>query len=547
VSNASAVQRALEWVRHRLSIVWQAPPRVGAERRMGLRMYHGARRSRLTAGLGTSNTSADSEIATSLVQLRAASRQLVRDASYAKRAKVIVVNNVIGSGVGMQGQVKSQAGSLMRPVNAAMERAWARWCVAKRCHTGGELHFGDLERLALGQVFEAGEVIIRKHYRAFGDSAVPFALEVIEPERLVDDHSNPSLPGAGLVVGEGNLVRMGVEVDTFRRPVAYWLRTNHPGEIGFRVGAVERWERVPADQIFHLRVIERWPQTRGVPWLHTAIRKLNDMDGYSEAEIVAARGASSYMGFIESPEIDSDMAKEAADGSKEIGLEPGTIEHLLPGEKFNAFAPSRPNAAMDPFMRMMLREVAAGIGVSYESLSRDYSQSNYSSSRLALLDDRDLWRVLQQWWIRSFRLPLHCDWMAQAALAGAIAPIRVDQYALDQERFEAVAFKPRGWTWVDPTKEVAAYKEAIKAGLTTATDVIANTAGGKDIEDMLEERANELEMMEALGLEFDVCPAVYTSAPARAPGKTAVDDDPAGAENETTPSGRVMTLAKRNA
>ena len=46
-------------------------------------------------------------------------------------------------------------------------------------------------------------------------------------------------------------------------------------------------------------------------------------------------------------------------------------------------------------MRFMLREIAAGTGVSYESLSRDYSQSNYSSSRLALIDDRDLWRVFQ--------------------------------------------------------------------------------------------------------------------------------------------------------
>ena len=44
--------------------------------------------------------------------------------------------------------------------------------------------------------------------------------------------------------------------------------------------------------------------------------------------------------------------------------------------------------------------LAAGCGPSYESLSRDYSQSNYSSSRLSLLDDRDLWRVLQQWWLR---------------------------------------------------------------------------------------------------------------------------------------------------
>jgi hypothetical protein len=49
--------------------------------------------------------------------------------------------------------------------------------------------------------------------------------------------------------------------------------------------------------------------------------------------------------------------------------------------------PNRPNSTLDPFMRFLLREIAAGVGVSYESLSRDYSQSNYfKSSRL--IDDR---------------------------------------------------------------------------------------------------------------------------------------------------------------
>ncbi|MGA0920517.1 MAG: phage portal protein, partial [Gemmatimonadaceae bacterium] len=37
--------------------------------------------------------------------------------------------------------------------------------------------------------------------------------------------------------------------------------------------------------------------------------------------------------------------------------------------------------------------MASGIGVSYESISRDYSQSNYSSSRLALLEDHDLYKA----------------------------------------------------------------------------------------------------------------------------------------------------------
>jgi HK97 family phage prohead protease len=129
---------------------------------------------------------------------------------------------------------------------------------------------------------------------------------------------------------------------------------------------------------------------------------------------------------------------------------------LAPGEKWETHSPNRPNTALDPFMRYMLREVAAGTGVSYESLSRDYSQSNYSSSRLALLDDRDLWKMLQQWFIRNFREPLHREWLQAAVLAGAMPGIALAEYALDRAKFEAARFKPRGWSWVDPTKEVAA-------------------------------------------------------------------------------------------
>jgi hypothetical protein len=267
----------------------------------------------------------------------------------------------------------------------------------------------------MGQVFEAGEVFVRKHARAFGDSAVPFALELIEPERLVDEFLQP-VPQAPLA--DGAVVKMGIEVDRFGRPLAYWIRNRHPGDLQFLHGEINKVERVPAEQIMHLRLVDRWPQTRGEPWLHAVARKLNDMDGYSEAEIVAARGAASYVFTIETPEPEHAARQPAADGttagadvSKEIVVEAGMGVRLAPGEKWETHSPNRPNTALDPFMRYMLREVAAGTGVSYESLSRDYSQSNYSSSRLALLDDRDLWKMLQQWFIRNFREPLHREWL----------------------------------------------------------------------------------------------------------------------------------------
>jgi len=460
-----------------------------------VRMYQAAKQSPLTAGFGTSTTSADQELASSLPILRARSRQLCRDAGYAKRARVVVVNNVIGSGIGLQAQVMSTRNTLRENTNSAIEEAWLEWCRADSCHTGGTLHFADLERLAMGQVFEAGEIFVRKHPRRFGQSRIPYALEIIEAERIADLR--------GVSAPANGVMRLGIEADQYHRPIAYWIRRRHPGETGVGYAGRDEIERVPANEIIHLRIVDRWPQMRGEPWMHAVARKLNDMDGYSEAEIIAARGAAAYMAAIESADGETALTETQADGSQQMGFEPGSVWKLATGEKVVFNAPVRPNAAMDPFMRMMLREIAAGVGVSYESLSRDYSQSNYSSSRLALLDDRDLWRVLQLWFIRSFREVVHREWLMQAVLAGAIPGIPIDQYAANPAAFEAARFKPRGWTWIDPAKEVQSKIEAVQAGFTTVTDVIAETANGDDIEDILQRRRRELDMMEAMGLGPD--------------------------------------------
>jgi len=525
---------------------WLAPSPRRAATSTAARMYGAARNTRTTGGFGSGgSTSADAELSTSLDRMRARSRQMIRDSAYAKRAQLVVVNNVIGAGVGMQAQVMTTRGALAKPVNDGIESAWSTWCAADSCHTGGAMHFSDIERMALGEVFATGEVLIRKHYRTFGRSRVPLGLEVIESERLAGDLVEP-----GAVAGIANEVRMGVEVDAFQRPLAYWVRKGHPGDTRSMVADSHLYERVPAADIFHLRLVTRWPMTRGEPWMHAVLRKIDDLNEYTSLELTAARGSAAYFATIETPEDSPLATEEESDSGKQVmEIDPLTIQTLDPGEKLMFHSPNRPNSALAEFVRHMLREVAAGCGASYESLSRDYSQSNYSSSRLALLDDRDLYKTLQQWWIRSFRLPLHQLWLQQAVMAGAVGGLPVGQYATTPDKFEAVTFKPRGWQWVDPTKEVNAYKEAIKAGLTTLTDVIAQTAGGLDIEDVIATRKRELDLLAEAGIEVDtkvIDPLELAEAKqpdTGAPGPTQADPaDPANDDEAVT--ARVMPLKR---
>lgn len=475
------------------------------------RMYASARNTRLTSGFVAADSSADAELVASIQTLRSRSRALVRDNSYAKRAKTLVVNNVVGTGIGMQAQVMVTRGTLNERVNEDIEYAWCEWSEAQNCHTGGKLSFESFERALMAQVFEAGEVFVRKYQRSFGPQELPFCLELIEAERLADDTSFGSIN-----VAPGNHFRLGIECDRFYKPVAYYFRTRHRNEIRFSDNDPSKIERVPADEIIHLAVIDRWPQSRGEPWMHTAATRLNDMDAYCEAEVLKARSQAVRMGIIETPEGTESLADEQDDGTFEVTLEPNHVAKLNPGEKWIDSNPTSPNPNLDGFMRYMLREVAAAFGMSYESLSKDYSQSNYSSSRLALLDDRDMWRFYQSWFTRDFRKQVHRAWLQQAVLSGKIPSIPIAQYAVDPKKFEAVLFKPRGWSWIDPTAEVEAYKEAIRAGLTTRTDVIAMTAGGQDIEDVDTIRERELSMAADRGLEFDTDPDYYMSDAAKA-------------------------------
>lgn len=469
----------------------QPQPQGPAPRR---RAYEGALVSRLTADWVTSSTSADAEIDGSLVRLRNRSRQLVRDNAYARQALRAIACNVVGHGIRMQAQVPMQRGGgrLDERLNRQIEGAWERWCRPQTCHVAGRLSFVEISRLAIQAMAESGEVFVRLVPQPFGGGAVPLALEILEAD-LVDE-GKTSGPEA-----DGSEWRMGVRVDRWGRPISYAFRTRHPGDAAGSVGYQVR--EVPADQVLHLALIERPGQTRGVPWFAAAIKRLHHLAGYEEAEVVRARAASSLMGFITSPEGEL-IGDDVYDAERVSNFEPGVFKYLAPGETVSVPQLDAPDGQFEPFLRAMLRAVAASVGCSYETISRDFSQSNYSSSRLSLLEDRENWRQLQQHLIEHLHRPVLERWMGAAVAAGVL---QLPGYEIAPERFDAVRWFPRGWGWVDPAKEVAAYREAVRCGFATQAQIVAEQGG--DLEDLLMARAAEVQRAESLGLQLDTNPA----------------------------------------
>lgn len=460
------------------------------------RAYAGAAIDRTTADWWASNTSGDSELLTSLRVLRARSRQMVRDNPYAKHAIRLLVNNVVGSGMGLQAQVMNSKGKLQTKINDSIEQTFAEWCSEEICHTGGVLPFNLMERFLMARLAIDGEVVVRMVHQPFGGGTIPLALEVIEGDRLMDQWQTAKAPN-------GNAIRMGVEIDSWGRPVAHWFLPSHPGDYQFTTFNPAKYLRVPAEDIIHLYVIDRWPQTRGEPWMATTLKTLHNVDGYEDAAIIKARAGANLVGFIKSAEpVASD---EKVLGRSILETEPGTWQTLLPGEDVAGFMGSTPSPELDPFMKHMIRKHAVGIGVSYEAASRDYSGATYSSMRVGMLDDRDGYRAIQGFMALKFRRRLHKAWMDAAALVGAIKV--GDDYFTNSVKYQAMRVKARGWSWIDPAKEVAAYKMAVRSGFMTQGDVVSQTSPDKDVEDVMLERREELDMASDNNLVFDTDPA----------------------------------------
>jgi len=444
------------------------------------RQYQGAKINRFTADWLTPNFTADEILRWSLPTLRERSRDFERNNDYMKNFLRKLEANVIGAkGVVLQSKAKFKNGDLDIKTNSMIEDEWEKWGkrYASVCET---LTFRDICKLALRTVARDGEVLIRV-LRGF-DNPYALSLQVLEADYL-DERLNQELPN-------GNRIIMGVEKNKWGKPVAYWLFERHPGD---RQVAGNRHIRIPAEEIIHLYVKERPTQTRGIPWIASAILKLRMLGAYEEAEVIAARVASAKMGFF----IESFEGVQYTGAVDEQGIisevEPGVLEKLPPGVDFKPFDPGNPSAEFSDFVKAMLRGISAGLGCNYNTLCNDLESVNYSSLRAGSLEEREYWMDIQSWFIDAFLEKLYPVWVQMSALSGKV---KVPYEEID--RYIAPEWQPRRWDWVDPLKDVQAKVMELKNGLTTRTRICAEQ--GIDFEDILEEIKREKQLMDKYGI-----------------------------------------------
>ena len=92
----------------RTSVLKRQLHEAGQKNALLKRAYAAAQNNRLTSDWISQATSADSEIRGGIRMLRNRARQLVRDSDFARSALRAVRNNVVGTGIKMQSQVRMQ-------------------------------------------------------------------------------------------------------------------------------------------------------------------------------------------------------------------------------------------------------------------------------------------------------------------------------------------------------------------------------------------------------------------------------------------------------
>lgn len=488
------------------------------------RDYDIARIDRLTQAFKAPITTGDAELRNNaaLMIARARARELARNNDYAKKYLRMLVKNVIGrDGITLQNKARDAGpqGQLDKYANDLIEAEWMKWGKKGIPTVDGRLSWIGVQKLFIRTVARDGEFLAR-HIRGF-NNPWRYSLQILEADLLPENYNVERTRNK-------TLIRMGIEYDEHDRPIAYYLRKRHPGEFAGTQFAPSDYARVPASEIIHCFDMERSTQGRGITWMHTSARRLNQLGEYEYAEVIGARVGASKMGFFKKTDpmaggFSQGDDREANSRNLIMNAEPGIFERLPAGYDFEPFLPEHPTAQFGPFVKASLRGASAGMDVSYNSLASDLEGVNFSSMRVGTIDERDGWKELQGWTIGEFILPVFEAWLDMLLLTD-----RTNLPYSKYDKFNAPEFRGRTFDWVDPEKDINAEKDARKAGWKSDRQIVRERFG-RDLEDVYEEISEDEKLKKKYSIKTDLGETIAKLTPKK---PTDTEPQPGGEEDE---------------
>lgn len=355
-----------------------------------------------------------------------------------------------------------------RAIARELERLWRRW--ERRCGLNGE-NLADTLRLALASFVLSGDGFVLLTL----DEGDGLRLVVLDPEQV--DRSKT------VELGGGARIAQGVEYDAAGRIVAYWIMPDRSA----MTFAMEPARAVMASEVLHLHKPIAPGQVRGLSTFSPILTRLAEIDSIEDAQLARIKVAALFAGFItDQGDAAIDLQGDRSGSELESGLEPGVLKVLRPGQGIEFPNTPQVGDAMD-FLKTQLRAVAAGAGVTYQQLTGDLSDTNYSSIRAGLLEHRRRMGALQRQMIEPrFLDPIWRRFIMTQAFNGRISAAA---FEADPEAFLEVEWLWPAWPSIDPMKETEADAAAVAAGFKSRREVISGR--GRDPDAVAEEIARE--------------------------------------------------------
>jgi len=426
---------------------------------------HRLNRARILTPYGTADWQTN-QMPLDLWTLREASRDLARENPLARGILQTAVDNAVGSGFALQVQ---SADLEWREI--AEDYINNRW----QCDPRGLMSFVDLQRLVYESVLRDGDILI---IPADGQ------LYPVEADRL-------NLSFGATPLGEGNHIVQSVEMDAYGKPQYYWVSSK-----SWITPVQAECKPYKAEEVIFVSHQQRSSQTRGVPVFAGTIRLFDQLDDYKEAAILAAQMAATYAlvikranmgGFVMGNADPSDAANP-----RQQNIQPGEFMYLEPGEDITQVQPQQPGSQFREVMREICRLIGRPLGLPLELTTLDFSESNYSNTRAALLQARRTFEAQQEWFAYAFLRRAYLYAIYWAMKHGELPKPKTN----DAYKHQWIG---PGFIWVDPLRDTQSDIMQIDNNLTTRAKV-ASKYSGSDWREIARQRQVEKELDKQLGI-----------------------------------------------
>ncbi len=329
-------------------------------------------------------------------------------------------------------------------------------------------------------------------------------LRLVDPDLL----SNPDN------IEDTHLRRGGIDLTPYGAAWGYNFRQRHPDTgwadtEGYRWKAIRRETRHGRPIVIQFFDKLRDGQTRGVSRLAPIVERLRMEDHYSRVELQAAVINAVLAAFIRSP-AGPDFMEDMQDGNysksviemhdqrsgfyrdNKVRLGGARINMLYPNDEIGMVDTARPAAQFADFEAAVLRHIASGLGISYEQLASDWSKTNYSSARAALIEIWRGWTGRRTSFARGFCQPFFMAWLEEQVRDGHIVlPAGAPDFRENWTAYARAKWVGPGKGFVDPVKEAQAAALRVALAMSTLEDEAAELMG-TDFADNVEQIKREM-------------------------------------------------------